>query len=334
MKPSLTALTLTLTACVLAPKLRADDSNGDKANPNWFSLGPSLSLNMNVRFKDTPMAASSGGGAGGGQGNYADGFVREDSSSDAGGLTWNWGYQNASQIQGNTLTLHGGTSTSVSSDSLSQDGNPQFGLDLAYGRDLGHVLGGTWGLQAAFDFTDASVNDNQPFSEKKTSFGEVYSLGGIIPPRAPYAGSFFGPGPLISATPIASASSSQTILLAGQRTLEAQVYALRMGPYYQLGFLKRFAVRVGGGLTLALVDTKLSYDRGALVGSGSSEGTDFQAGAYVEGLLLFSVTHHLGLFAGAQYEYLGTYDRSAGIETAQLNLTGAVSILLGAQWAF
>jgi hypothetical protein len=122
--------------------------------------------------------------------------------------------------------------------------------------------------------------------------------------------------------------------LAGQRTLDAQVYSLRLGPYYELGFGKRWAGRLGGGLSLALVDTKLSYGSEALVGSASSEGTDFQAGGYVEGLILFSVTPHLGLFAGAQYEYLGTQDRSAGNETAQLDLTGAVSVLIGAQWKF
>ena len=330
MKPSLTAWTLTLTACVLAPNLRAADADSDQPNPNWFSLGPSLALNMNVRFKDMPVATGSGAGHGG----YIDGYVNQDSSGNAGGLTWNWGYQNAAQVQGNTLTLHGATSTTMNSDSLSQDGDPQLGLDLAYGRDLGHVLGGKWGLQAAFDYTDVSISDNQPFSGKKMSFSDVYSLGGIIPPPAPYAGSFNGPGPLISDTPIGSTSSSQTILLAGQRTLDAQVYALRLGPYYELTLGKRWAGRLGGGLSLALVDSKLSYSSGALVGSGSSEGTDFQAGAYVEGLVLFSVTHHLGLFAGAQYEYLGTYDRSVGIETAQLDMTGAVSILLGVQWAF
>jgi hypothetical protein len=334
MKQPLTALMLTLTACLFAPSLRADDSDKDKdkdkPNPNWFSFGPSLHLNMNVKFKDMPVA----NGSGGAHGNYVDGYVREDSSGDAGGKTWNWGYNNASQVQGNSLTLHGTTSTAVSGDSLSQDGDPQWGLDLAYGRDLGHVLGGTWGLQAAFDFTSVSISDNQPFTGKKMSFSDVFSLGGIIVPQAPYAGSFNGPGPLIGDTPTSSTSSSQAVLLAGQRTLDAQVYALRMGPYYELGFCKRFAARLGGGLTLALTDTKLSYSGGALVGSGSSEGMDFQAGAYIEGLLLFSVTHHLGLFAGAQYEYLGTYDRNAGIETAQLDMTGAVSVLFGAQWAF
>jgi hypothetical protein len=330
MKPPLTALTLTLTACVWTPNLRAGDTDSDQFNPNWFSLGPSLDLNLNVRFKDRPVATGSGAA----QGGYTDGYVNEDSSGNAGGMTWNWGYQNASQVQGNTLTLHGAASTSMNGDSLSQDGNPQLGFDLAYGRDLGHVLGGTWGLQAAFDFTDVSISDNQPFTGETTSSSVVYSLGGIIPPQAPYSGSFNGPGPLISDTPIGSSSSSQAISLAGQRTLDAQVYALRMGPYYELGLGKRWATRLSGGLTLALVDTKLSYNGGSLVGSGSSEGTDFQAGAYVEGLVLYSLTQHLSLFAGAQYDYLGTCDRSAGIESAQLDMTGAVSILIGAQWSF
>ena len=43
--------------------------------------------------------------------NYADGYVHVDSSGNAGGQTWNWGYQNASQVQGNTLTMHSASVT-------------------------------------------------------------------------------------------------------------------------------------------------------------------------------------------------------------------------------
>jgi hypothetical protein len=196
------------------------------------------------------------------------------------------------------------------------------------------VLGGTWGVQGAFDFSDISASDNQPISGKKSSYTDFFSLGGIIPPQAPYSGSYYGPGPLISATPSSSSMSVSTFSIAMQRTLDAQVYGLRLGPYYELNFCKRWSGRLGGGLNLALVDSKLSYSSGPLVGSASSDGTDFQAGGYVEGLVLFSATRHLGLFAGAQYEYLGTYNRTAGIETSQLDMGSAVSILFGAQWRF
>ena len=317
-------------ACLLAANLQAQIADTGQPNPNWFSLGPSLTLNVHARFKDLAPAGAAPAPA---QGNYPDGYVLRDSSGNAGGLTWNWGYQNASQVQGNALTFHGATTTAMNSDSRSQDGAPQMGFDLAYGRDLGHVLGGDWGLQAAFDFTDVSIHDDQPFNVTQTSVTEVYSLNGITPPQAPYAGSYNGPGPLINATPGQSTTSSQSAWVAGQRTLDAQVYQVRLGPYYELGWGKHWAARLGGGLSLALVDTRLSYD-GASLGSASSEGMDFQAGAYLEGRVLFSVTRHVSLFAGAQYEYLGTQDRNAGHESAQLDLTGVVSFLVGAQWSF
>ena len=136
---NLTNLALTLTAFLLAPKLKAGTSDTDQPNPNWFSFGPSLTMNLNVRFKDLPVASSSGAA----HGDYVDGYVRQDSSGNAGGMTWNWGYNNASQVQGDTLTLHQAASTSLGGDSLSQDGGPQWGFDLAYGRDLGQLAGGT-----------------------------------------------------------------------------------------------------------------------------------------------------------------------------------------------
>ena len=63
------------------------------------------------------------------------------------------------------------------------------------------MLGGKWGLQGAFDFTTISVNDSQPINGTATFISDAYSLGAVIPPPAPYAGSYNGPGPLLGDTP-------------------------------------------------------------------------------------------------------------------------------------
>jgi hypothetical protein len=61
-------------------------------------------------------------------------------------------------------------------------------------------------------------------------------------------------------------TASETVLITGSRTLDAQVYALRLGPYFEFPFGKHWSGRLGGGQTFNNND--------------SSEGASFQAGGY------------------------------------------------------
>jgi len=349
MKKHWLALTFTWMAALFAPGLHADDlfapiqntPEPSVDNANWFSFGPQFGLNINARFNHVGNVNPSSPGpatGGGADRTYDDGFVHVDSSGDAGGQTWNWGYQNAKQVQGSTLTLH--SASSAMDGTLNENDNSAIGFDLAFGRNLGTVLGGKWGLQAAFDFSTISIRDNNPLAGTGTLTSDSFSLSGVIPPLAPYSGSFNGPGPLLGDTPTRTAASD-TVLITGQRTLDAQVYALRLGPYYEFLFGQRWSGRLGGGLALAMTDTRYSFNETVTFGSGlvvnntgSSSGAEFRAGGYVEGKLLYAVTPSTSLFAGAQYENLGTFSRNAGNEQAQLDMGSSVSVLFGFQWGF
>ena len=349
MNKHLIALTLGLTAGLFAPNLYAEDlfipdkkaENASADHSNWFSFGAQFGLNINARFKhlNNVSSASPGPAIGGGVNRtYDDGSVGVDSSGNQGGQTWNWGYQPGAQVQGSTLTLH--SSSSAVNGTLNQNDDPQAGFDLAFGRRLGAVLGGQWGLQAAFDFTAISIHDNQPLAGTGTVISDAYSLGAVIPPQAPYAGSFNGPGPLLGDTP-ARTMASTTVLTTGQRTLDAQVCALRAGPYYEFPIGKRWSGRLGGGLVLAVADTQYTFNETMTFGNGlvannagSSSGAELRAGGYLEGKLLYTVTPDTSLFAGAQYENLGTFSRTAGNEQAQLDMGSAVYVLFGVQLSF
>ena len=340
MKKSFFALTLALTTGSLVANLRAEDAAADSSNPNWFSVGPQFGLNITARFNHLGNVnpAAPGPATGGGLNRtYDDGFVGVDSSGNAGGKTWNWGYQNAGQVQGNSLVMH--SSSSAVNGTTDQNGDPQAGFNLAYGRRLGTVLGGQWGLQAAFDFTSISIHDNQSLFGTGTTISDAYSLGGVTAPQAPYTGSFNGPGALLGDSP-ARTTAQEPVVITGSRTLDAQVYALRAGPYYEFSLGKDWSGRVGGGLVLGLADTKYTYTyndtvNGQIVNhSGSSAGVSFNAGGYLEAKLLYQLTSEWNLFAGAQYEYLGTFSRTTGNEQAQLDLSSIVNVLLGVQVKF
>lgn len=349
MNKPLIVLTLALMAGLFAANLRAEDLFApiQKTEPassdhsTWFSLGPQFGLNINARFNRVGNlnSASAGPATGGGMNRtYADGYVHVDSSGNAGGQTWNWGYQNASQVQGSTLTMH---SASINGNSsLSQNTDPNPGFDLAVGHHFGTVLGGKWGLQGAFDFTTISVNDSQPVNGTATFISDAYSLGAVIPPLAPYSGSHNGPGPLLGDTPTRTTAST-SVMMTGQRTLDAQVLAFRAGPYYEFPMGKRWSGRLGGGLVLAVADTQYTFNETLTFGNGfvfknagSGSGTEFQAGGYLEGKLLYALTPDTSLFAGAQYENLGTFSRNAGNEQAQLEMGSSVYVLFGIQFNF
>ncbi len=349
MKKPFMPLMLALMTGLLAANLRAEDlfapiqktTDASSDHATWFSLGPQFGLNINARFNNAGNlnSASAGPATGGGVNrNYADGYVHVDSSGNAGGQTWNWGYQNASQVQGGTLTMHSASITGNNTSSQNTDPNP--GFDLAFGHHFGAMLGGKWGLQGAFDFTTISVNDSQPVSGTATFISDAYSLGAVIPPLAPYSGSYNGPGPLLGDTPTRTTAST-TMLVTGQRTLQAQVAAFRAGPYYEFPMGKRWSGRLGGGLVLAVADTQYTFNETVAFGNGfvfknagSGSGAEFQAGGYLEGKLLYAITPDTSLFAGAQYENLGTFSRNAGNEQAQLDMGSAVYVLFGVQFGF
>ena len=335
MKRFPSALTLMLAAGLSVSEVHAMD-RVDNPNPNWFSLGPQFGLNIQTRFNYVGGAAPGPATGGGVNRTYDDGYVHVDSSGNAGGQTWNWGYQNASQVQGNNLVMHSGAAN-VNGD-LNHD--LPVGFDLAFGRDLGSAPGGKWGLQAAFDYTYVSVRSSQTFSGTGTAISDAYSLGTTIPPQAPYSGSFNGPGPLLGDSPTRT-SAAEAVMITGSHSLDADVFALRLGPYYEAILAKRWSVRLGGGVALGVAHLDYSYNETVAVGpattfnnAGSTSGEEFNAGAYAEGRLTFSVTDHTRLFAGAQYEYLGTFSRNAGNEQVQLDMDAAVFILFGFQWNF
>ncbi|HEV2691762.1 MAG TPA: hypothetical protein VG347_02590 [Verrucomicrobiae bacterium] len=335
MKNSLIYLTPALALAVL--DVHAEDA---PEHANWFSVGPTFGLRVDARFNHlgNVNSASPGPASGGGlDRTYNDGFVKVDSSGNSGGQTWNWGYQNASQVQGNAIVMH--TATSVNG-TLNDNQDPQPGFDLAFGHDFGKVWGGRWGLQGAFDFTAVSIHNSQPLTGSSTLINDAFSLNGNAAPDAPYAGSFSGPGQLLGDSPTRT-SSTESVLITGQHTLDAQIYVLRAGPYYEFNFGQRWSGRLGGGVVLGVADMKYSFNEtlnfggGSVVNnSGSSEGAEVQGGAYLDAKVLYALSPTTSFFVGAQYEYLGTFSHDAGNEQAQLDISGGVNVLFGFEWAY
>jgi hypothetical protein len=324
--------------CAIVPLsvLAQDDGQSD-----WNHFGLDFRMGFNIRANFRNAAVVSGGPAAPSTGSatdrkYNDGFVNVDSSHNAGGLTWNWGYQNASQVSGNTLQMHATAGASSASGSTTDD--PNLGFEVSFVRDLGHETWGRWGFKAAFGYTEMNLSDSGPLSGSAQLITDTYQLHGVKPPIAPYNGSFNGPGPVIGSSPTRSIVAGDATI-TGSRSINATLYDIRLGPAVALDIVKNLSIQLGGGLALGVVDSTFAYNEttmtaAAIVSSDSTHGTGFQAGAYAEAGLAYHVCKAASLYGGAQFQYLGDYNQSVGGRSAQLDLSQSVFCVFGFKFHF
>jgi hypothetical protein len=328
---------------IIAVALTAFAAHGQtESDSDWNHFGINFRLGLNIKAKFSNVGTFSQAApplSGGVDHNYSDGFVRLDSSGDRGGVTWNWGYQNASQISGNgTLLMHSASSDGATS---AENDDPRLGLEVNYARDLGCIGSGRWGLKVALGFTDVKIRDTQSLSGDVNLVSDAYSLGGINPPHAPYTGSFSGPGPVISDTPTRSmASIPGGAAISGSRQLDAWLYDFRFGPYLQIPLVPQLALQVGGGLAAGVADSTFSFADTTTTSvrtfqdSGSGNSTSTKVGFYGEVGLAYQIVPDASIFGGGQFEYLGEFNQSLDGRVAEMDLRHSFYFVVGVQWHF
>ena len=329
-------LSTTLTLAAATPfALHAEDYT---QNPNRFSFGPRIGLNFKADFQNGASyfnAVNPGLAAGGADHTYDDGYVLVDSSGNAGGLTWNWGYQNSAQVAGDTMQFH----AIQSGGSTSGADNPQYGLEVIYQRVLGNLpasVPGCWGLEVGFGYTDLDLRNHRNGSALVTT--DTFPLNGVLPPDAGYSGTFDGPGALLGDTPTRTLGSAS---LASSQKLSGSLFSLRLGPFAEWHFTPKFSLAASAGFTLA--PTILDYDfsetvslagGGTYAASGHSSRTKLLYGPYVGATLRYDFNKSWGVYLGAQFQSLNSLEQSVGSRTARLDPGATVYVSAGLTWRF
>jgi opacity protein-like surface antigen len=306
----------------------------DLDRANWMGVSPRFGLGVSVEFS----------GLGGfpartdvSQGDYDDGFNRVDASGNQGGLTWNWGYQRPDQVQGDSILLSS-SSSAEGGTSVEAEDEPEYGIELFYGRELGRWGISRWGFEVGLGYTDIGVVDRSTLRGDVVRTTDAYALGGVIPPLAPYAGSFEGPGPLLAAEGARSVVREPSgLAIEGNRRVEGSLTGLRLGPVLDLALGGRFSVQAGGGLALAYVDSRFEVEEsatipglGSQVGAGSDTRHEFLVGAYGDARLVVRMDDQWSLFAGVQYQGLGEVTHKAAGRRATLDLDRVIYVTAGA----
>jgi hypothetical protein len=315
--------------------LAQDDSDGnDWQDWNHFGLDFQLGFNIRAKFMDgagvIPPPPSAGSAVNRG---YLDGFVNVDSSGNAGGQTWNWGYQNASQVSGGMLRMDAGTTSSLSSGSGGSDANP--GFELSYVRDLDHENWGRWGIKASFGYTKLDMSSDD--AESGSEITDAYPLNGIVPPLAPYSGSYYGPGPVIGSTPT---RTTLPVTITGNRSIDATLFDFHLGPSVDLDLTRRLSVELGGGAAFGLMDSTFAFSEtsttsgGATYTSGSTRDVGWLFGTYAEAGLTWRLCRAASVHTGAEFQYLGQFEQNTEGHSSEVDLGQSVFWVIGLEYHF
>ncbi len=276
--------------------------------------------------------------------NYDNGYVLTDASGNAGGQTWYWGYDSASQVSGNNILMSRSTTVSAGSDST-LDSRPGFGGEISFNRLLLTREDARIGLEVGLSYLNLGLSGDSLSTATTTRTTDAYPFTpGTTPPAAPpaYQGTYNGPGFLLGASP----SSSLTEVLAsaavsGHQKFDANLIGFRVGPYVEFPLIDRIGMSLSAGFALAWVSSTASWtDNVTQPGGGfstlSGSGSDSRLlyGGYLGGLITVQISEHWSAGAGAQYQNLGNYQTSASGRTVEVNFTKGIYAVLSVGYSF
>jgi hypothetical protein len=224
-------------------------------------------------------------------------------------------------------------------------------MEINYSRELTRGKHWRFGLEAALGYTAVSIKDNQTLTYTTTRLNDTYTLNGVVPPEPPYAGSFEGPGPLIPSSPSAGERSTTVLpgaaTIFGERKVDSDLFTLRLGPYVEIPLYKKLSLNLGGGLTLAVADTKFSFNEIVSISdplyginltsaprSGSGSQTDFLVGGYAGGSVSYAFSEKVRVFIGAIFQAAGQSVNDQNGKQSVLNLDKALMFSIGANYSF
>lgn len=293
---------------------------------------------------------------------YQDGFVRQDGGTELDGSTWNWGYREASQVsadgtgEGQSLNFHGQAS-SRSRDAQSRsdrdpgswevDGDgtvPVIQLDWTY--DLKPGISSGLSLQYTFLTFDGqqdlnSFNAFQTRTSHAVGVTDIYHVGDLVIPQAPYASTYEGPGPLIDNRPSNRQFSEGRLIDRSavqfynqiEESLDVRLHQFTFGPTLstRLGVVQ---VAVGAGLSLNIADWEAGHTETLYVKrdrqpariykqwSDEAGGTDVLPGVYLQLAATLPLTPRLTLTAYGNHDWSRTLSGQAGPSSFHIDPTG------------
>jgi hypothetical protein len=347
-------LSVPLLAACLSSARAGDPAIPAPANPSRWKLGmgyaPVFGLKVEFgglgRFTSPFTPQPIGGGT---DYDYDDGFVHLDSSGNLGGTSWNWGYENDSQHDpSNGGTIQYGITNSLANGSAEERDNAAAGVEIFACYDMGGVnfgdlgnRGTRWGLRGGFHYAHVETASHDRVLTGLSTLNDVFLLGGVIPPLAPYAGSFGGPGPLIGDDPVRSVTNAGVAPVTGSRELDAHLSTLQFGAYLDLPVHPRVHMQFEAGLSAMVAAGKYHYNSATTItglGTRNSNGrdsrTDVLAGIYLGFGAYIPVDDSWSLRISGRYQLQNDFDLGTNGSTASLSFGSAFQLSTAVVYSF
>lgn len=276
---------------------------------------------------------------------YDDGYVRQDAGTSLDGTTWYWGYDNASQVQGDELVYHatgfqsirGGFSSAPNAGPASKDTLDGVAPHLQFDARSPHSIGPfRIGFSAGMDFMKAdqslafsNFSATQTRDDYRLDYEDRYDLQGVIPPQAPYAGVIGGAGPLIdnlpairTITPVLLFTDTATFGNQVHSSFEVEALSFTFGPTLSMK-QGPFEFAFSGGVIVNLYDwsARQSETLGAISAAGttriatwqeSDSGTKVRPGFYAQAEAGYALNEQLGIGGFLRLDAAGEFRAQAG----------------------
>lgn len=329
----LTAGALPADAQVKLPPLQFEEA--DRAG-YFIRFGPRVQFNVEATVSMTPQTPQQAG-------SYDNGFVQPDISGTASGLTWNWAYQDAGQVSGDFVNYerysnlpHAGVFTSGSDD-------PMLGGEVIWGVEFGRFDVGTkefaWGVEIGYSFTPFKVSNSSTAAGTVDYLAASHSLGGIVPPVAPYQGTFEGPGPVIGLNPASSTAISSAATSTFEGTLESDLHLMKIGFWVEMPLTKSLSASLSLGYSSVLADTDFVFSEAITIANGSipavgvanvsTGATEWQGGFYGQLRANWQFSKRIGAYVSGDYQYNSNFGFSDAGREVTLNLHSTYGASLG-----
>lgn len=297
-----------------------------------LSLG--LSFGQKASFSSeqltVPRATDPGAATAGIDHFYDDGFNRVDSSGNFANQTTFWGYQNDSQYDASgsgTITMNS-TETTVGPSRSSGTGDGLPSLELYWQKNFSENERWNYGIKLAGRWQRIKVDGSSASDSTMEIISDTYELNGVIPPSAPFEGSYAGPNAFLGDTPTRNITTTAGDLLQSSRTVEGHLLGFDFGPSASVSLSERFDVTGSLGGTLAYAHSTFSY-RDGNVASGSTSDNDWLLGLYAGADLQYRVGDDWGIFGGTFYNYLQGLTQEVDNRKAELDFDGVFGIRIG-----
>jgi hypothetical protein len=281
--------------------------------------------------------------------NYDNGFVRVDSSDNYDHQTWNWGYADESQFNAaGSGSIDYSLSSCLANGTAKEEGGGEAGIECFGYLDMGSMKlplleknTATWGFRGGFHYDRINVENQDSIYANVLTQTDRFSLGGTVPPLAPFNGSFEGPGPLIGDSPTRSYSSTGQALVTGSRDLDVHLSTFNFGTYLEIPILPKLSLMVEGGISIGFASGSYDFNSttniaglGTRHSSGSDSKTSFLPGYYLGIQGIFQLDKNWGIQAGGRYQYMDEFNLDSNGSAASLSFDSAFVLSLGTVYSF